>query len=110
MYRGIIEHFWDFENNRPSSAIFKDSKGVSVDRDNYRNEKDCVEFLQTKKDFYAICKIQTVKVRELNAIATYLPVEDNVYHSEIHDSDERVQMKGSKPRKLRAESVVVYNK
>lgn len=110
LYRGIIEHFWDFENNRPSSAIFKDSKGVSVDRDIARNENDCVEFLQSKKDFFAICKIQTKKVRELDAIAKYLPVEGNIYHSEIHDSESRVQMRGSKPKKLRGNCVVVYKK
>ena len=27
LYRGILEVFWDFENDRPTSAIFKDSKG-----------------------------------------------------------------------------------
>mgnify|MGYP007037379903 CR=1 FL=1 len=110
LYRGIIKQFWNFENNRPSSAIFKDSKGVSVDRDYARNENDCVEFLQSRIDFFAICKIQTEKVRELNAIAKYIPVEDNIYHSEIHESESIAQMRGSKPTKLRDNSVVVYKK
>ncbi len=45
LYRGIIQLNWDYENNRPSSATFKDSKGVSVDRDSYRHEKECIDFL-----------------------------------------------------------------
>jgi hypothetical protein len=109
LYRGIIQHNWDYENNRPSSATFKDSKGVSVDRGNYRQEKDCIDFLTEKKDFFAVCKIQTKKVRDLSAIAKYLPIEDNVYHSEIHDSEERIQMRGNKPKKIRDASHVVFN-
>jgi hypothetical protein len=38
LFREVIENNWDYEENRPSSAIFKDSKGVSVDRDGGRTE------------------------------------------------------------------------
>lgn len=110
LYRGITELNWDYENNRPSSATFKDSKGVSVDRDNYREEKDCIDFLLSKIYFFGICKIQTQKVKELNAIARYLPEENNIYHSEIHDSEEKIQLKGSKPKKIRDASEVVFLK
>lgn len=110
LYRGVIELNWDYENNRPSSATFKDSKGVSVDRDNFRQEKDCVGFLISKRDFFAVCKVQTKKVLELNAITKYLPVSDNEFHSEIHDSNERIQMRGKKPKKIRDASKVVYAK
>lgn len=107
LYRGIVENNWDFKNNRPSSATFKDSKGVSVDRDATRDEKECVEFLSSKKAFYAICKIKTKDVKSLSAIVKYLPLEGNPFHSEIHDSAERVQMRGSKPKKLRDSSIVI---
>jgi hypothetical protein len=108
LYRGIIEDFWDYNHNRPSSAIFKDSKGVSVDRDAKRNENDCIDFLKLKKNFFAICKVQAKIVREENAMIKYLPEIDNIYHSEIHDSEERVQMRGSKPKKIRDNSIVVF--
>ena len=49
LYRGVIELNWDYHNNRPTSAVFKDTKGVSVDRDNFRQEIDCVDFLLSKK-------------------------------------------------------------
>lgn len=31
LYRGVTTLNWDEENNRPSSATFKDSLGASVD-------------------------------------------------------------------------------
>lgn len=108
LYRGIIEKNWDYENNRISSAAFKDSQGVSVDRDNFRDERECVDFLNKKKDFFAVCKIQNCKVIELNAMTKYLPIDSNIFHSEIHDSHERVQLKGSKPKKLRDASLLVF--
>lgn len=108
LYRGVIELNWDFENNRPSSATYKDSKGVSVDRDHFRQEKECVDCLLSKKAFFAVCKVQTKEVHELNAITKYLPLDDNEFHSEIHDSEERIQMRGKKPKKIRDASEVVY--
>lgn len=90
LYRGVIDAFWDYENSRPSSAAFKDSKGVSVDRDGYRELEDCINFLKSKKDFIAICKVKTDKVRVLQAVVKHMPVDDNIYHSEIHDSEVRI--------------------
>ncbi len=110
LYRGIIELNWDYTNDRPSSATFKDSKGVSVDRDAQRSETECIDFLRNNKDFFAICKVQTDQVKELKAIVKYLPIDNNIFHSEIHDSEERIQMRGSKPKKIRDASEVVYKK
>jgi len=108
LYRGIIEVNWDFKRNRPSSATFKDSNGVSVDRDGARDEIDCVRHLIEKRDFFGVCKVKAGKVREKGALLKYLPLEDNIFHSEIHDSEERKPMRGSKPKKIRDESIVVY--
>lgn len=110
LYRGIIELNWDYENNRPSSATFKDSFGVSVDRDCGRLEGNCISYLNNKKDFFAICKVITEKVRELDAYVKYVPKEDNIYHSEIHDSEEKIQLKGSKPKKIRDNAIIVFKK
>lgn len=110
LYRGIIELNWDYENNRPSSATFKDSLGVSVDRDGGRLEENCISNLNNKKDFFAICKVITEKVRELDAYVKYVPEDDNAYHSEIHDSEGRIQLRGSKPKKIRDNSIIVFRK
>jgi hypothetical protein len=101
LYRGILEVFWDFENDRPTSAIFKDSKGVSVDRSFDRNEDDCVTFLKKNKKFYRICNIQVKEVKSVDVIVIYKKIPENIYHSEIHDSSEKIQIKGSKAKKLR---------
>ena len=108
LYRGVIEHNWDYDNNRPSSATFKDSKGASVDRDAGRSEKDCINNLLKVRDFHAVCKVKTYDVRILNAIVLYKPVESNIYHSEIHDSHDRPRLRGSKPNKIRDKSEIVY--
>lgn len=110
LYRGVIEVNWDFENNRPSSSTFKDSLGVSVDRDSLRTEEECINFLEQKKDFFCICKVVTGKIRALDAFVKYVPKDDNIYHSEIHDSEERVQMRGSKPKKIRDIAEIVKKK
>ncbi len=106
MFRGVIKIDWDYKNNRPSSAAFKDSSGVSVDRGDGRVETDCISFLKSRKDFFAIYKIQTDAVRKLDAFVKYVPTNDNIFHSEIHDSNERVQMRGSNPKKIRDHTVV----
>lgn len=108
LYRGIIESFWDYENDRPSSAIYKDSKGVSVDREYHREEKVCIDNLLDVKPFFSICKIKKEKVLICNAITKYLPTEDNIYHSEIHDSEESIKIRGGKAKKLRDASHIVY--
>jgi len=110
LYRGVVIQFWDFENDRPTSATYKDSNGVSVDRDGNREEKDCIDKLKNFNDFHAICKVLTRDVRDLNAIVLYKPIPDNDYHSEIHDSNERIQMRGKKPSIIREKSMVGYKK
>lgn len=110
LYRGIVTQNWDFENDRPTSATFKDSKGVSVDRDGGRKEKNCIAKLISVKDFHAICKVKTKDVRGLDAVVFYRPTPGNDFHSEIHDSKERIQMRGKKPSKIREKSLVVYKK
>ncbi len=107
LFRGVIEINWDYENNRPRSAAFKDSSGVSVVRDGGRVETDCISFLKSRKVSFAICKIQTGAVRKLDAVVKYVPTNDNIFRSEIHDSNERVQMRVSKPKKIRDHNVVV---
>jgi hypothetical protein len=108
LFRGIIEKFWDYSQNRPSSAAFKDSKGVSVDRSAFRDDRDCINHLYSKRSFFAVSKIKAKAVRDLNALVLYLPEDNNIYHSEIHDSKERVKMRGSKPKKLRDNSKALF--
>ena len=109
LYRGVVESCWNYAENRPSSAAFKDSQGVSVDRDGGRNNDECVRALLSKKDFHAVCRLTAGDARECDTVVKYLPVDDNEYHSEIHDSENQAEIKSrSKSRKLTLKSAVVH--
>lgn len=110
LYRGVVKNNWDFLNGRPSSATYKDSLGVSVDRQGERNDNDSVLSLLDKKDFFAVCKVLTRDVRALDALVYYLPKNDNLYHSEIHGSVDDVRLKGKKPNRIREKSIVIFQK
>jgi hypothetical protein len=109
LYRGVVEKQWDKDNNRPTSAAFKCSSGVSVNRDiQMLDLNSCVNALLEMKPFKAICRIKDRAVREVEAITKYLPVPGNDYHCEIHDSEQKVTLSGRKPNKLRDRAEVVY--
>lgn len=111
LYRRIIlnPNCWDFENNRPSSAIFKDSNGVSVDRQGNRDDQDIID---KYKDYgiRGLIKILTSDCRDIETYPIYKPVSDNIHHCEIHDSESKIQISGSKAKKLRDKSIVIFTK
>lgn len=111
LYRGLPS-FWIKEDDSVSSAAFKDSFGVSVDRDGGREEQKCINtMVGTLPQIVGIGRLTCGDVNDCNAYTKYLPVEGNEYHSEIHDSAERVQIKSSsKSRKLASKCRIVYKK
>ena len=111
LYRGLPS-MWIGDDNRVSSAAFKDSRGVSVDRDGGREDKDCIErMVGALPQIAGVGRITCGEVEECGAIPKYLPVKGNEYHSEIHDSAEQVQIKSkSKSRKLANKCQLVFKK
>jgi hypothetical protein len=109
LYRRVILNpsFWDSEKKLPTSAIFKDSNGVSVDRQGERSQKDIIRDA-LKYPLKALVHVKTEKCRELDTVPVYKPVEDNMYHSEIHDSIDKVRLSSSKAKRLRDNCKVVY--
>lgn len=108
LFRGVVKNNWDFVNNRITSAAFKDNFGASVDRDGGRTDQHCIDKLLSTKDFFAICKVTAQVVRVNDAIVKYLPITGNIYHSEIHDSNEVPLLRGKKPNRIREASIQVY--
>ena len=108
LYRGVTTFNWDEENNRPSSATFKDSLGASVDRDYNRDKDSCVNSLLSVKNFKAVCRVKAKDVRDSDALALYKPSIRNKYHSEIHDSAERIELSSKKAKRIRDQSEIVY--
>lgn len=111
LYRGL-HPLWIEDDNTVSSAAFKDSGGVSVDRDGGRDEQDCVDrMVEALPQIAGVCKLTCGDVEDCEAVTVYCPVLDNEYHSEIHDSAEQVQIKSkAKSRKLAGKSRIVYKK
>mgnify|MGYP007101926780 FL=1 len=93
LFRAIlpIEAFWDAENNRPTSGAFKDNKGLSVDRQADRSVGDSVQtLLSTKQADSKIVSVTVKTCRTIPVLPVYKPLENNIYHSEIHDSEEKI--------------------
>ncbi len=110
LYRGL-HSIW-LCDGRISSAAFKDSGGVSVDRDGGREEQACIDRITSAMPhLIAVGKLTCQDVEDCGALPKYLPTAENEYHSEIHDSDEQVQIKSSsKARKLANHCQIVHIK
>lgn len=108
LYRGITKQpqLWKMAQDRPSSAAFKDSKGVSVDREGYRGEAELVDSLNSRFELRAIVFVNAGYCRRIETSPIAKPLDDNPYHAEIHNID-RVELTASKAKKLARGCVVV---
>jgi len=100
LYRAIHPSFWNYEEDRPTSALFKDRKGVSVDRDGDRSEDDAVNFLLNSRQNFGAGKLNAGQTRN---IGTYLKPDktpENDFHALILESESKVQLSNSKAKKL----------
>lgn len=111
LYRGLPQ-MWLKDDKSVSSAAFKDSGGVSVDRDGGRTEEECInKMVGNLTNIVAIGRLTCGDVTACDALPKYLPVEGNEYHSEIHDSAEQIQIKKqSKAKKIADKCQVVFRK
>ncbi len=101
LYKAIkpLEHFW--KDGYPSSAAFKDSKGLSVDRDGGRPKQVIIENLQARFETKAVVSVLAGECREIETYPVSKPLEDNIYHAEIHRSTTEVSLSSSLAKKLR---------
>lgn len=100
LYRAIHPSFWKEEEGRPTSALFKDSKGVSVDRDGEREEKEIASSILSTRDEFGLAKLNAGEARNLG---TYLKPDsqpDNKYHALILSSETKAKLSNSVARKL----------
>lgn len=113
LYRKVImkPDYWKTETGRPTSAVFKDSKGVSVDRDGGRTDSDAIaSFIQRfgADNIKSVVSVTAGYCWEIETHLVYTPVEGNEYHAEIHDSPDSKPLRSSKARKLAKNCRVVY--
>lgn len=94
----IMPMFWK-ENGELSSAVFKDKRGLSVERSGDRDENAVI--VEMCKLFYGF--IISLKVKDCEAcraVLKYLPTKRSIYHSEIHGSEERALLSQSQCKYL----------
>lgn len=80
-----------FVNGKPTAALFMDEGGASVDRDGGRNEKDIVDNFRTRfkkrDDYKTAVKIEAGTCRKVGTYPNPIGNKKNVYHAEIHESE-----------------------
>ena len=102
LYRAVPKkpHMWKSQEDRPSSALFKDSKGVSVDRDGGRSIDDICQAFERRIEMKALVCLSAGECRKLQTYPVAKAERDNPFHAEIHDSQNRVQLPSKKARDL----------
>jgi hypothetical protein len=101
LYKAIkpIDHLW--KQGSPSSAAFKDSKGLSVDRDGGRTKSDCITVLQDRIGTNAIVSFTAGGCRSIGVLPLAKPLIDNPFHAEVHRSATEIPLSSSQARRLR---------
>lgn len=109
LYRAIkpLKFLWNYKLNRPTSAIFHDKNGVSVDRLGDKSEDQLLaDYSQRFKEDSGVLRITAGKCREIQTHPVPKPSKSNVNHAEIHDSQSQVLI-ASEKRDLLARSVEI---
>ena len=98
--------YWkDKEKKILSSAAFKDSNGLSVDRQYGRSEEDSIKEMQ-RKFIGTVVYVTVGDCREKDAVVDYCPTDDNDKHCEIIRSYERKMLSSSQARYLAGKAVI----
>lgn len=101
----IADIYWK-ANGQLSSAAFKDRRGLSVERGAERSDEQVKQHMS----LYFTGLIYRVFVKDcndINAVVKYLPSRNNVYHSEIHGSENQVVLSQSQAKHLAQKAVCV---
>jgi hypothetical protein len=112
LFRAIkpFPNWWKEKENRPSSAAFKDSMGVSVDRDAERENAEIIRAIEKRFDLKAIVKVKTFYCRQIQTYPFPKPLPDNAEHAEIHRSDTVIELTDSQARNLAKSCEIVFQK
>ncbi len=98
------------ENNQPTSALFKQDNGVSVDRDGDRAEGAIIKTFKSRfeKRFKGLVKVKASICLD-NNMAVIPETKSNIYHAEIFENTEKAPLSQLKALILADNSeVVVY--
>ena len=100
-----------FINGKPSAALFIDEKGLSVDRDGDRTEKQIINTFRERfgryDDHDCAVKIQAGACRLAGTFPVPTKNKCNIFHAEIHESETQVPVSLSKAMLLAQKCQVV---
>lgn len=102
----FVHFFWKEKEDRPSSALFYDSKGVSIDRRNHRTEDDLIKDEERLHDLYskeklkAIISVEKEFCDSLDVKVKSTPDENNPYHCILYRNEGKNELTNSQRRKL----------
>lgn len=102
------------ESGKVASVVFKDSLGVSVDREWHRSIKDAVNELRARLaviqgktiEDYKVVSVKKSDCDEVKVYCEYSPETNNKYHSLIKKSSTEIQLTKSQARKLAKLAVI----
>ena len=109
LLRGILHNkpgidYYREDENKATSAVFKDSKGISVNRTGcdkkyYDESLENLKNLQGHK-FQKIGELNVSDCKILELYLKYCPTDDNEYHAEIHKSKNQTELTHKEYRNL----------
>ncbi|MGY6521949.1 MAG: hypothetical protein ACXIUD_09490 [Mongoliitalea sp.] len=110
LYRAVkpFPNWWKPEVNKPSSAVFKDSRGVSVDRDAGRPSSEVIEELRNRFPVRAVVSISVALCRGFGTHPVAKPLPNQPEHAEIHRSESEIELTNGQARKLSKAAKLVF--
>lgn len=104
---------WLDSKNRPTSAMFKDANGVSVDRDDKREESEIVSFMcefSLPKRVKGIVRLAVSECFSAGTKVEAAPSEVNPYHANIFLDYSDIRRQNIQALKLaRASSLIFFD-
>jgi hypothetical protein len=92
--------FWSTKENRPSSALFKDTHGVSVDRNGEREQDDVNSFFKSRfENLRGLALIYASTCLEVNCRVFPKQEDGNPFHAHIEGETE-LELKNSQARHI----------
>lgn len=114
LYRRIPNRPSHWKSDRtPSSAAFKDSRGLSVDRGGARSEDEIIQSQISQGDLAAVVSVTVGFCLSLPTTPKYIPyppAEDNIFHAEIHESEVVVEITNKKAKALARNAAIVWER
>ena len=104
-----VPNHYNISENRVSSALFKQSNGVSVNRCLQQGPDDCVNQLEAAfcNDLNVIVKITIEQCLSIGVYVEPDPRPDNIYHANIFNSQAKDEIKSGKAKRLASSCRVV---